>query len=64
MDYNFSSANRMIPCLEPQGLRKLFQKLREAEFGYAVTGSFAGNRYAPPAEPRLAPFTLPTLVMP
>lgn len=32
----------------------MFQKLREAEFPYAVTGSFAANRYAPLAEPRLA----------
>lgn len=54
VDYDFSSANRMIPCLEPRGLPRLFQKLREAEFSYAVTGSFAGNRYAPLAEPRLA----------
>ena len=54
VDYDFSSSNRMIPCLEPRGLPRLFQKLREAEFGYAVTGSFAGNRYAPLAEPRLA----------
>ena len=54
VDYDFSSANRMTPCLEPRGLPRLFQKLREAEFGYAVTGSFAGNRYAALAEPRLA----------
>ena len=54
VDYDFSSANRMIPCLEPRGLPRLFQKLREAEFDYAVTGSFAGNRYAPIAEPKLA----------
>ena len=54
VDYDFSAANRMIPCLEPRGLPRLFQKLREAEFGYAVTGSFAGNRYAALAEPRLA----------
>ena len=54
VDYDFSSANRMMPCLEPRGLPRLFQMLREAEFGYAVTGSFAGNRYAPLAEPRLA----------
>ena len=54
VDYDFSTANRMIPCLEPRGLPRLFQKLREAEFGYTVTGSFAGNRYAPLAEPRLA----------
>ena len=54
VDYDFSSSNRMIPCLEPRGLPRLFDKLREAEFGYAVTGSFAGNRYAALAEPRLA----------
>ena len=54
VDYDFSTANRMIPCLEPRGLPRLFEKLREAEFDYAVTGSFAGNRYAPLAEPRLA----------
>ncbi len=54
VDYDFSSANRMVPCLEPRGLPRLFRKLREAEFDYAVTGSFAGNRYAPLAEPRLA----------
>ena len=54
VDYDFSAANRMIPCVEPRGLSRLFQKLREAEFDYAVTGSFAGNRYAPVAEPRLA----------
>ena len=54
VDYDFSAANRMIPCLEPRGLPRLFQKLREAKFDYAVTGSFAGNRYAPLAEPRLA----------
>lgn len=44
----------MIPCLEPRGLPKLFEKLREAEFDCAVTGSFARNRYAPLAQPRLA----------
>ena len=54
VDYDFSAANRMMPCSEPRGLPRLFQKLREAEFRYAVTGSFAGNRYAPLAEPRLA----------
>ena len=53
VDYDFSTANRMIPCLEPRGLPRLLQKLQEAEFNYAVTGSFAANRYAPVAEPRL-----------
>ena len=54
VDYDFSAANRMMPCLEPRGLPRLFEKLQEVEFDYAVTGSFAGNRYAPLAEPRLA----------
>ena len=54
IDYDFSTANRMIPCLEPRGLTNLFGKLGDADFSYAVTGSFAANRYAPLAEPRLA----------
>ena len=54
VDYVFSAANRMIPCLEPRGLSTLFRKLSDAHFTYAVTGSFAANRYAPLAEPRLA----------
>lgn len=61
VDYDFSAANRMASCLEPRGLARLFQKLREAEFGYAITGSFAGNRYAPLAEPRLATVYVPDL---
>ena len=32
----------------------MFQKLQEAKFDYAISGSFTGNRYAPLAEPRLA----------
>ena len=54
VDYDFSAANRMIPCLEPRGLSNVFGKLRDVDFTYAVTGSFAANRYAPLAEPRLA----------
>ena len=54
VDYDFSTVNRMIPCLEPRGLSNLFGKLGDADFSYAVTGSFAANRYAPLVEPRLA----------
>ena len=53
VDYDFSAANRMIPCLEPRGLATLLGKLSDADFSYAVTGSFAANRYAPLVEPRL-----------
>ena len=53
-DYSFLDANGMTPWLEPRGIRTLFDRLREAEFAYAVTGSFAAVRFAPAAEPRLA----------
>ena len=53
VDYDFSAANRMISCLEPRGLATLLGKLSDADFSYAVTGSFAANRYAPLVEPRL-----------
>ena len=53
VDYDFTGINRMRPCLEPRGLPSLFEKLQESEFPYAVSGSFAANRYAPLAEPRL-----------
>ena len=59
VDYDFSKSNRMIPCLEPRGVSVMFGKLRETRFPYAVTGSFASNRYAPFAEPRLATIYAP-----
>ena len=61
VDYDFDSANHMILCLEPRGLPKLFERLREADFGYAVTGSYAANRYVPLAEPKLATIYVPNL---
>ena len=54
VDYDFSGANKMLPYLEPRGLSAFFDKLRDLEITYAVTGSFAAARYAPAAEPRLA----------
>ncbi len=54
LDYEFPKANRMTPCLEPRGLPRLFDKLRDLDLTYAVTGSFAAVRYAPVAEPRTA----------
>ncbi len=53
-DYDFHNANRMVPCLDPRGLNRFIERLRNADFPYAVTGSFAAVRYAPIAEPRLA----------
>ena len=43
VDYDFSTANRMIPCLEPRGLGTLFGKLSDADFSYAVTRVICGK---------------------
>ena len=53
MDYDFMKANSLTTYLEPRGSRVLFDRLREADFRYSVTGSFAAVRLAPVAEPRL-----------
>ena len=53
MDYDFAKANLLTTYLEPRGPSVLFDRLREADFRYAVTGSFAAVRLAPVAEPRL-----------
>ena len=53
LDYDFSEANELIPCLEARGVTAVMDKLRGADITYAVTGSFAAVRYAPVAEPRL-----------
>ena len=54
LDHDFSRANELTPCLEARGVASLMDKLRGADFTYAVTGSFAAVRRAPVAEPRLA----------
>ena len=53
MDYEFMKANSPTTYLEPRGPSVLFDRLREADLRYAVTGSFAAVRLAPVAEPRL-----------
>ncbi|MCY4519340.1 MAG: hypothetical protein OXC13_01015 [Caldilineaceae bacterium] len=54
MDYDFASSNVPTTWLEPRGTGALFSRLRDTGIRYAVTGSFAGHRLAPIAEPRLA----------
>ena len=54
MDYDFISSNTLTSWLEPRGTRALFARLRDSDIRYTVTGSFAANRLAPVAEPRLA----------
>ena len=53
MDYDFAKTNSLTTYLEPRGPSVLFDRLRDADFRYAVTGSFAAVRLAPVAEPRL-----------
>ncbi|MFQ6026320.1 MAG: hypothetical protein ACE5Q6_02270 [Dehalococcoidia bacterium] len=60
-DYDFIQTNRMQTWLEPRGTRALLDKLRQASFQYAITGSFAVVRYAPIAEPRLVALYLDDL---
>ena len=59
LDYDFSEANELIPCLEARGVTSLMDKLRNADFTHAVTGSFAAVRHAPVAEPRLVTLYTP-----
>ena len=54
VDYDFASSNALTTWLEPRGTKALFSRLRDTGIRYAVTGSFAGYRLAPIAEPRLA----------
>ncbi len=53
-DYEFAPRSASTMWLEPRGTMALFNRLRASEIRYAVTGSFAGHRLAPMAEPRLA----------
>ena len=53
MDYDFVSSNAPTTWLEPRGARVLLERLRDVDFQYAVTGSFAANRLSPITEPRL-----------
>ena len=53
-DYDFAASNVLTTWLAPRGTRALFSRLRATGSRYAVTGSFAGHRVAPIAEPRLA----------
>ena len=53
MDYDFVRSNTPTTWLEPRGTKTLLERLRFADFRYAVTGSFAAYRLAPVAVPRL-----------
>ncbi|MGH3767485.1 MAG: hypothetical protein ACRDTX_20425 [Pseudonocardiaceae bacterium] len=54
-DYEFQRSNATNPYLQPRGLGALLDDLRASpDLHYALTGSFAAERLAPYAPPRLA----------
>ncbi len=53
-DYSFMRSNTVTRWLAPRGLDMLRQKLRAADWNYAVTGSLAAHTVAPYASARLA----------
>ncbi len=53
-DAPLEGRGRVGTFLEPRGLGVLLDRLRNTEKRYAITGSFAAQRWAPVAAPRLA----------
>ena len=53
-DYSFAKSNRVRTFLDPRGIPALRQKLAQASWKNAVTGSLAASMVAPVAAPRLA----------
>jgi hypothetical protein len=54
-DYGFAQANTVQTYLEPRGLSRLTERLRDAgELDYVLTGSLAAERFTPYAPARLA----------
>ena len=53
-DYSLTGSNRATPVLAARGLPQLFERLSNSKIRYAITASFAANRVAPAAPPKLA----------
>src|SRR5438270_585335 len=53
-DYSLLRSNRTSMWIEPRGLTPLLNRLRDAKFTYAVTGSLAAAARSPITAPRLA----------
>lgn len=54
VDYDVRRSNDMAAYLEPRGLPSLWHQLRGADWQYALTGTAAGERFAPIAPARTA----------
>jgi hypothetical protein len=59
-DYSFMQSNKMSTYLDPRGIQEALRKLSDANFRYAITGSFAAARYAPVAQSKLLTFYVET----
>lgn len=53
-DYSLDGSNRTATFLEPRGVPELVEKLKRADFRYAVTGTLATATVAPAVPTRLA----------
>lgn len=53
-DYSLTGSNRTTTFLEPRGALAVLEKLRAAEFRYAITGTLATATVAPSVPARLA----------
>jgi hypothetical protein len=58
-DYSFQGSNQILPALEPRGLDRLLDRLREYEGRYAITGSLSARRVAEVAPSQLATIFTP-----
>jgi hypothetical protein len=60
-DYDFQDSNRILPVLEPRGIGRVIEKLRQlqSDTPYAVTGSLSAHRVTQVAEPRLVAILTP-----
>jgi hypothetical protein len=60
-DYSFQESNRITAALEPRGIDRVLEKLRQLEVTvpYAVTGALSANRVSKVAVPRLVAILTP-----
>jgi hypothetical protein len=53
-DYSFQGSNQVHAALEPRGLERVLEKLRDATVEYAVTGALNARRVNQVASPQIA----------
>jgi hypothetical protein len=58
-DYSFQGSNQILPLLEPRGIDRLLDRLREYKGRYAITGSLSARRVGEVAPSRSAAIFTP-----